>query len=150
MGPIRNPNWSTIGMRVTLSYLFFDVYPLQWNVHYCHELLLQNCTKRTLVYQYNSFAVQVSGAMWQINQSYHEFYDMFTWSERGWARPLGTIMSPSFKSLFLLQRTRDENDILCVFKHDITISWRSFTQNCLHVKLSMFVYMESVSFKCLN
>ena len=25
MGPIRNPNWSTSGMRVTLSYLDFVV-----------------------------------------------------------------------------------------------------------------------------
>ena len=26
MGPIRNPNWSTSGMRVTLSYLDFEYY----------------------------------------------------------------------------------------------------------------------------
>ena len=25
MGPIRNPNWSTSGMRVTLSYLLMDL-----------------------------------------------------------------------------------------------------------------------------
>ena len=26
MGPIRNPNWSTSGMRVTLSYLVATIY----------------------------------------------------------------------------------------------------------------------------
>ena len=28
MGPIRNPNWSTSGMRVTLSYLYMNVIDL--------------------------------------------------------------------------------------------------------------------------
>jgi membrane protein YdbS with pleckstrin-like domain len=34
MGPIRNPNWSTSGMRVTLSYLIVPMYcmSLTWSV----------------------------------------------------------------------------------------------------------------------
>jgi hypothetical protein len=38
MGPIRNPNWSTSGMRVTLSYLHLVMHNsffLRYNINVC-------------------------------------------------------------------------------------------------------------------
>jgi hypothetical protein len=39
MGPIRNPNWSTSGMRVTLSYLFDTELPWKsiWAIIYSNR-----------------------------------------------------------------------------------------------------------------